>query len=75
MLLTLNSQHLHQEADQEEEAEAEIREHQVLANNPNLEDSFADYAKPQGVQEESSPATTLATAHVGQERMWRTCES
>ena len=44
MLLTLTSQHLLQEGDQEEEAEAEIREHQVLANNPNLEDSFADYA-------------------------------
>ena len=75
MLLTLTSQHLLQEGDQEEEAEAEIREHQVLANNPNLEDSFADYAKPQGVQEESSPATISAIVHVGQGRMWRTCES
>ena len=77
MLLIRNSQHLLQEVQQGEgaEAEAEIRDHQILANNPNLEDSFADYAKPQGVQEESSPATILAIVHVGQGRTWRTCES
>ena len=75
MLLILSSQHLLREADLEEGAEAEIREHPVPANNPNLEDSFADYAKPQGVQEESSPVTISAIVHIGQGRMWRTCES
>ena len=72
MLLILSSQHLLREADLEEGAEAEIREHQVPANNPNLEDSFADYAK---ILKESSPVTISAIVHVGQGRMWRTCES
>ena len=75
MLLILSSQHLLQGADVEEEAEAEIRDHQVPANSLNLEDSFADYAKPQGVLKESSPVTISAIVHVGQGRMWRTCES